>query len=159
MKIKIFNFLRKIKPRPSICTRFHQNPLTSAISIDFRSSSKIRFSIFWVSFSLRNSLRKWGKNPKSENLKFSKVYISRSRNAIWKIIKTFFWHWMLDQVSKKKNWKKLFLRPVWNLKHSSFLVVFDIFDISENLDLGYVQIATKQWKIDKNQKFKKILKN
>ena len=159
MKIKIFNFFCKIKPRPFICTRFHWNPLTSVISIDFRSSSKIRFSIFWVSFSLRKSLRKWGKNPKFENLKFSKAYISRSIYTIPIKRLTFFWQWMLDQVSIKKFLKKLCLRPVWNLKHSSFLVFFDIFDISENLDLGYVQIATKQWKIDENQKFKKILKN
>ena len=149
-KINFSNFFWKIKPRPFICTRFHWNPLTSAISIDFRSSSKIRFSIFWVSFSLRNSLRKWGKNPKSENLKFSKVYISRSRADIQNPKLTFFWQGIIEEVSRKKIQKKLFLRPVWKLKHSSFLLFSDI---SKNPDLPYVQIAVEHAKIIENYFF------
>ena len=95
---------------------------------------------FFKPFSLRNLLRKWRKNPKSENLKFSKMYISRSSNAITKVKPTKSRHWIEEKL-QKKNFKKFSLEILnFLFENSSFLVFFDI---PQNPDLGYVQIAVQ----------------
>ena len=59
--------------------------------------------------------------------------------------------------TSETNFQKNSLKiPIYLFEYSSDLVFFDI---PKNPDLGYVQMAVKHSKIDKNQKFKKILKN
>ena len=62
---------------------------------------------------------------------------------------TFFRHRLLEKVSRKKFRKILFLRPLLKLKHSSYLVFFDIF---ANPDLIEVHIPIYHRKMVENFK-------
>ena len=84
MKIINSKKLWKIKPKPFICTRFHQNPSTSAVSTVVWSSSKI-----WFSDILPHFLKEFLKETrqKSGNLKIWNFqnHVSRDLENIFKI--------------------------------------------------------------------------
>ena len=107
MKIKNSKKLWKIKPRPFICARFHQNPSTSAVSTTVWSSSKI-----WFSDILPHFLKEFIKETrqKSENLKIWNFqnHVSRDLAKIFKIAREL--PVDLGELKKvvKKNWKKCF---------------------------------------------------
>ena len=132
------NFFGKNKPRPFICTRFHQNPSTSAISVLFwnfhyvrtsSSSRDLRDSHF-TGRSFLHRLENRPQNPRNQPT------LNGCRNrASW---------WILMKPCANERAGFNFSKKIWILNFSQFFKVLHLF---EHRPDSYIRIYLKNAKM------------